>query len=107
LGWTRAALVAAVVEMVSVAVPAAGPVMPTGVVEPKLSVGRYWAPAGLDVMVAVSATLPVKPPLGVTVIVDVFPVVAPFAILTAAPLIVKLGLTTVVTVTVFDPDAPL
>jgi len=27
-------------------------------------VGRYLAPAGLDVMAAVSATLPVKPPLG-------------------------------------------
>jgi len=76
-GWTSVALVAAVVEMVSVAVPATVPVMLTGVVEPKLRVGGYWAPAGLEVTAAVRATLPVKPPAGVTVIVYVFPLVAP------------------------------
>ena len=48
---------------------------------------------------AVSATLPVNPPDGVTVIVDVFAVVAPRETVTAVPLIAKLGLTGVVTVT--------
>jgi hypothetical protein len=38
-GYARAALVAAVVEMVRVAVPALVPVMLTGLVEPKLNVG--------------------------------------------------------------------
>jgi hypothetical protein len=85
LGRTRAALVAAVVEMVRVAVPAVVPAMITGLVEPKLKVGRYWAPAGLVVMTAVNATLPVKPPAGVTVIVDVFPEIAPGATETAVP----------------------
>ena len=61
----------------SVAVSAEALVMLTGVVEPKLTVGGSCAPAGLDVIVAVSATLPVNPPLGVTVIVDWLPVFAP------------------------------
>lgn len=98
-GWTSIALVAAVVEMVRVAVPAAVPVMLTGVVEPKLSMGGYWAPAGLEVTEAVNTTLPVKPPAGVTVIVDVFPLVAPAATLTAVPLSVKLDAVALVTVT--------
>jgi hypothetical protein len=55
--------------MVSVAVPAEAPVMLTGVVEPKLKVGASAAPVGLEVIAAVSATLPVKPPAGVTVMV--------------------------------------
>ena len=95
------------VVMVRVAVPAAVPAILTGLVEPKLKVGKYWAPAGLEVRAAVRATLPVKPPMGVTVMVDVFPVVAPGATVTAVPLIVKLGFTTVVTVTVVDPVALL
>jgi hypothetical protein len=41
LGRTNAALVAAVVEMVRVADPAFAPEMTTGLVEPKLNVGRY------------------------------------------------------------------
>jgi len=81
--------------MVSVAVPAAAPVMLTGVVEPKLGLGRFVAPVGLDVTTAVSATLPVKPPPDVIVIVDVFPLVAPGSTLTAVPLTVKLGVTAV------------
>jgi hypothetical protein len=93
--------------MVRVAVPALAPEMLTGLVVPKLSVGRYWAPNGLDVMDAVSATLPVKPPLGVTEIVEVFPVVAPRATEITEPVIVKLGVTAVVTVTEFVPDALL
>ena len=75
--------------MVNMAVPALALVMFTGVVEPKLNVGRYTAPIGLDVMVAVRATLPVKPPLGVMVMVEEFPVVTPGATLTAVPVIAK------------------
>jgi len=39
----------------------------------------------------VRVTLPVKPPLGVTVIVEALPVVAPGARLTAVPVMVKVG----------------
>jgi len=78
-------VVVAVVVMVSVAVPAAVPVMLTGEVVPKLRVGAEAAPLGLDVTAAVSATLPVKLAAGVTVTVDVLPVVAPAAMVTAAP----------------------
>jgi hypothetical protein len=91
--------------MVRVAVPALAPEMFTGVVEPKLKVGRYAAPDGLEVIAAVSATLPVKPLAGVTVIVEVFPVVAPGAeMVTAVPLTVKVGVAGIVTVSfnVFD-----
>lgn len=108
LGKTSELLLAAVVVIVRVAVPAVVPVMVTGVVGPKLKVGGYWAPVGLDVTVAVSATLPMKPPVGVTVMVDVFPVVTPGAeTVTAVPLTVKLGLTAGVTVTEVVPNAPL
>ena len=107
LGYANAALVAAVVLMVRVAVPAVVPVMLTGLVEPKLKVGRYWAPDGLEVTAAVSITLPVKPPAGVTVMVEVFPVVAPGATVTAVPLTVKLGFTAVVTVTEAVPVVAL
>ena len=96
LGRTRAALVAAVVVIVSVAVPAEVPVMLTGLVEPKLKLGGYWAPVGLEVTAAVSTTLPVKPPAGVTVMVEVFPVVAPGVTVTAGPLTVKLGVGAVI-----------
>jgi hypothetical protein len=96
-----------VVETVRVAVPAAALVMLTGLVEPKLKVGRYCAPVGLDVTEAVSATLPVKPPLGVTVIIDVFPEDAPGLIDTALAPTVKLGGTATVTVTELLPVAAL
>jgi hypothetical protein len=69
--------------------------MLTGLVEPKLKVGGLTAPAGPEVMAAVSATLPVNPPAGVNVIVEVFPTVAPGATETAVPVIVKVGLVTV------------
>ena len=62
---------------VSTALPLDTPVMMTGLVEPKLSVGASTDPTGDDAMVAVSVTLPVNPPLGVTVIVEVLPVTAP------------------------------
>jgi hypothetical protein len=91
LGYARAALVAAVVETVRVAVPAVVPVMLTGVVDPKLKVGGYWAPVGLEVRLAVNVTLPVKPPAGVTVMVEVFPVVAPWVTVTDVPPSVKEG----------------
>ena len=84
-------MVAAVVVMLRVAVPAVVPVMLTGLVEPKLRVGGYCAPVGLEVAEAVSATLPVKPPAGVRVTVEVLPVVAPGLRVIAVPLTVKLG----------------
>jgi hypothetical protein len=54
-------------------------------------------------MAAVNATLPVKPPLGVTVIVEVFPVVAPGATVTGVPARAKPE----VAVTVAEPEAML
>jgi hypothetical protein len=63
--------------MVSTAFPALAPDILAGEVDPKLSVGGSWAPLGLEVIAAVSATLPVNPPLGAMLMVDVFPVAAP------------------------------
>lgn len=60
----------AVVVMVRVAIPAAGVVMLTLPVEPKFNAGNSTAPAGLDVIAAVRVTVPVNPPVGVTVIID-------------------------------------
>ena len=91
MGKVKALLVAAVVLMVRVAVPAVVPVMLTGLVVPKVRVGGYWLPVGLDVIVAVSVTLPVKPLLGERVMVEVLPVAAPGVTVTAVPLKVKLG----------------
>jgi hypothetical protein len=92
---------AAVVETVSVAVPAEVPVMLTGVVDPKLKVGRETAPAGLLAITAVRATLPVNPPLGVTVMVEVLPLVAPgVEIFTLVPEMAKPGGGMGVTVTI-------
>jgi hypothetical protein len=93
-----------VVEMVRVAVPAEALVIITGLVEPKLKVGGSWAAVGLDVIVAVRATLPVNPPLGVMVTVEVFPVVAPAATVTLVPLTEKPG-GACVTLTSADPKA--
>jgi hypothetical protein len=93
LGKARAELVGAVVEMVRVAVPAVAPSMLTGLVEPKLKVGGYWAPVGLEVTAAVSVTLPVKPPAGVTVIVEVLPDAAPGDTESAVPVTAKVGFT--------------
>jgi hypothetical protein len=87
----QATEVLAVVEMVSVAVPAVEPLMATGLVVPKLSVGGTTAFAGLEVIVAVSATLPVKLLAGVNVTVEVLPVVAPATTETAVPTMLKLG----------------
>ncbi len=79
------------VEMVRAAVAAPVPVMLTGVVLPKFRVGEATAFAGLDVSVAVSATLPVNPSAEVTVMAETFPVVAPAASVTDVPLMVKPG----------------
>ena len=99
MGYVNAALLAAVVEIVRVATPDAVPLTLTELVDPKLNVGRYWAPVGLEVRFAASATLPLNPPVGVTEMVDVFPVVAPGATVTVVPPIANLALTAVVTVT--------
>ena len=107
MGYAKALLVAAVVLMVRVAVSAVAPVILTGLVVPKLKVGGSLPPVGPDVTEAVSVTLPVKPPLGVTVTVEVFPVVAPGETVTGVPVTVKLGGTGVVTVTEAVPEVAL
>jgi hypothetical protein len=112
-GRSRAAELAAVVKIVSVAVAGPVPVILTGLVEPKVKVGGYCAPAGLDVRAAVITTLPVKPPAGVTVIVTVFPVDAPRATVTVVPVPVMempggigvLIVTEKVTVAVFNAES--
>jgi hypothetical protein len=65
----------------------------TGLVELKLKVGGSVAPTGLEVIAAVSATLPVKPDIGtgVTLTVEVFPVLAPAATVTEVALSVNPG----------------
>lgn len=114
-GRTRAPVVAGVVVTVSVPVAAVVPVMLTGDVEPKLNVGGLVAPVGLDVCAAVRTTLPVKPPLGVTVMVAVLPVIAPGATVIVPPLVrAKLGggtkavtVTPTMVVWVIEPDTPV
>src|ERR1035438_6454612 len=103
-GRARAPLVAAVVEMVRVAVPGVTFTTPA---ETKLNVGRSCAPAGLDMMAAVSVTLPVKPSTDVTVMVEEFPVVAPGLTDTGVPISVKVGVSAAVTVTELTPVAEL
>jgi hypothetical protein len=73
--------------------------MLAGLVAPKLSVGRFWVPAGAEVMEAESVTLPVKPPEGLMVMMDALPASAPGAMETAVPLTVKEDGTGVLTVT--------
>jgi hypothetical protein len=72
----------------------------TGEVEPKLKVGGKFAPTGLLVTAAVKATLPVNPPIGAMVRVEVFPAVAPAVTVTAVPATVNAGDAGGVTVTV-------
>jgi len=79
--------------------------MGTGLVDPKLRVGRSSAPLGLEVTVAASCTLPVNPPAGVTVTVEVLPVVAPAVTVTGVLEIVK-PVFPPVTVTEAVPEAP-
>ena len=94
---------AALVVIVRMAVPAVTPVMVTGLVNPKFKMGGATAPAGPDVMAAVSPTLPVNPPAGDTEMLEVFPVVAPGAAETGVPVKVKVGFDGIVTVTDVDP----
>src|ERR1022692_2604690 len=103
LGRTKAPVVAAVVDTVKVPVPAAAPVMLTGDVAPKLKVGGSVAPVGLDARTAVRVTVPVKPPLGVTVIVEVLAVVAP-GLTVRVPLLVRANVGGGVTVRVANPE---
>jgi len=97
--------------MVSVEVTAPVPEIAAGCVAEQ--VGILVAPVGLAVTAHVSATVPVNPPLGVTVIVEVA-LVPGDGTLTAVPLNVKLGVATgaltvtatfVVSVTL--PDTPV
>ena len=84
-GRASIALLAAMVVTVNEAVAALVPVICTGLVEPKLKVGTSWAPAGVAVTAPDSPIAPVNPPLGVMVMVEMFPLVAPAATLTAVP----------------------
>lgn len=101
---------AAVVLTVSVAVTAVVPVIAAGWVTEQT--GGSTEPAG-PVTVHERATLPVKPPLGVTVIVEV-PVAPGEAIVTVVLVRVKFGATGVAAtvrgiwvVTVLPPEAPV
>jgi hypothetical protein len=105
-GRARNALDGAVVDIVRVAVPAVAPVRLTGLVEPKARVGRYCALAGAVVIAAVNATLPVRPPLGVTVIVEEFFSVAPGATLTEVASMVNPVAGGAATVIEAVPDVP-
>jgi hypothetical protein len=98
-GEANDAAVAAVVEMVRVAVWLPAPVIVTGDVAPKLNVGASTAPEGELVRAAVRVTAPVNPPDGATVIVEAFPVVAPGASVTAVPATVRPGTGTGLTIT--------
>src|ERR1019366_2585021 len=92
-GCAVALVVALVVTTMSVAFTAATPLMVTGLLAPKLNVGAFRLVVGPEVIAAVRATLPVNPPTGVRVTVEVFPVVAPAATVTAVLLIVNAGVT--------------
>jgi hypothetical protein len=81
----------AVVAMVKAPVAAALLEIARGLVELKLKVGGAVTPLGLVVRAAVRVTLPVKPSVGVTLIVEVLPVVAPAAMMSGVPVILKLG----------------
>ena len=72
------------------------PVIMTGLVVPKLKVGggKSWEFAGAEVTAEERVTLPVNPLVGVTVIVETFPVSAPSTTFTVVPLMVNPGPTT-------------
>jgi hypothetical protein len=80
---------AAMVLIVSVAVTAAVPEIAAGAVVEQ--VGALTAPAGRPLTTQVSSTVPVKPPAGVIVIIDV-PLAPGDAMLTAVLLSAKLGM---------------
>lgn len=92
--------------MVSVDVPAEMPVMLTELAAPKLIVGRCVAPEGEEVTAALRATVPVNPPPGVIVIVEVLPCVAPALNVTDVPEMLKLDAIAEVTVIEAVPLLP-
>jgi hypothetical protein len=107
-GLREALLLAAVVRTVSVALTLVIPVTLTGLVVPKLKVGRCWAPGGAEVTAALSVMAPVNPPVGVIPTEEVFPVVAPGGnCMGTPPDISKLGIGTGVTETSVVAEALL
>jgi hypothetical protein len=111
LAGLLSAVVAGVVPKVKTSVCADVPLMVTEGVA-RLHVGRSLAPDGELVMAQVIATAPVNPPDGVTVMVEVLPVVAPGLTVMLLPLVrAKLGGAATLTVTVVDcanePEVPV
>jgi hypothetical protein len=97
MGYARALLVAAAVKTVRVAVCE---VVPLSVTEAGVRLHPAGSLAAMGVMAQLRLTTPVYPAVpGVTVIVEVFPVVAPGATETAGPVMVKGASAGVVTVT--------
>lgn len=96
-------VVAAVVFTVRVAVCAVVPVIVTEA--GRLHVAGSLAATGLTEQLRLTA--PVNPPVGVRVMADVFPVVAPRTTVIAVPLIVKPGEMGVVTTTEVIPEPAL
>jgi hypothetical protein len=91
----------AVVVMVRVAPTVFPPTIVTGLLEPKLKVGSYWALAGLEEMAAVRATAPVKSFTGVMLMDEV--VMRPGKVMVAdSPVMEKVA---TMTVTVLVPEA--
>jgi len=90
-------VVVAAVATVAVEVPAVAPVILTEL-GLKVTVGGLVAPEG-PLTDAAKATLPVKPFEGVTVMTEVFPVVAPWANIRDAGLALRLMFGATVTVT--------
>jgi hypothetical protein len=104
-GWLSAAADAAVVLTVSVAVTGAPPVIAGGAVTEHVGVSA--APMGPPEAAQLRATLPVKPPVGVIVTVDV-PLGPGAAMVTAALLSVKPGAAGTITVKlVVAPALPI
>ena len=99
VGWFTAAVVAAVVVRVSEEVCAVVPLIVTEAGE-SAQVAESLAAAG--VMAQVRATAPVNPPEGVTLIVEVLPVVAP-GLAVMFPLLVRAKLGGGAAVTVIEP----
>jgi hypothetical protein len=89
---------------VSVATPGVVLIMLTGLVDPKLKMGKYTAPEGLVAMKAVRVTLPVKPPAGVIEMAEVLPVDAPRTTVTAVPVSVKLTVIGAALIVIVVPD---
>ena len=83
--WSKAAVVAAVVVRVSADVPAVVLLIVTEAGESAQAAGSL---AAVGAMAQVRATAPVNPPDGVTLIVDVLPVVAP-GLTVMLPLLVR------------------